>query len=247
MARRVWILLLACLWSGAAGAAQKSVSFADGACSGRVWFDPTKTDEKRLRDTLALVYDYTLSAAPSPSLPNKPADMGRVNPAAYAAKCARIEAAAAALKPLDLPGAQDFHAKVKDAVADFCAFNIVKLKAFATPAALRDFTPAPAACGIYVDALEGKGDLPAVWRAAVVAGCTKNANPQACAARELRHAAVPESAGWMRLYLITHAWNNCAVPALKVNDPAGEAARAVLIQSLADAFPRQKLECEGAD
>ncbi|MFG1407561.1 hypothetical protein V5F80_15905 [Xanthobacter sp. VTT E-85239] len=243
----MWIVLLACLWSGAAGAAQKSVSFADGACSGRVWFDPAKTDEKGLRDTLALVYDYTLSAAPSPSFPNKPADMGRVNAAAYAAKCARIEAAAAALKPLDLPGAQDFHAKVKAAVADFCSFNIAKLKAFTTPAALRDFTPAPAACGVYVDALEGKGDLSAVWRESIAASCTKNVNPQACAARELRHAAVPDSAGWMRLYLITHAWNNCAVPTLKVNDPAGEAARAVLIQSLAEAFPRQKLECEGAD
>ncbi|MFG1463804.1 hypothetical protein V5F77_12990 [Xanthobacter sp. DSM 24535] len=247
MASRLVILLLACLWSGAAGAAQKSVSFADGACSGTVWFDPARTDEKRLRDTLSLIYDYTLSAAPSPRLPAKPADMARVTSAPYAAKCARIAAGAAALNPLDLEGAQAFHAKVKDAIADFCAFNIAKLEAFSAPAALRGYTPAPAACARYVDALEGQGDLVAVWRESVAAACAGNANPKACAARELRHASVPDSAAWMRLYLITHAWNNCAVPALKVNDPAGEAARTELMASVAQAFPKQKLDCEGAD
>jgi hypothetical protein len=118
-----------------------------------------------------------------------------------------------------------------------------KIRAHREPGALREYKPA-AACSRYVDALEGKTDLAQTWRNTITESCRNNADPKACASRNLADGNGPNGTQWMRLYVLSYGWNNCAVPYLKVNTAKTEGARSALQQRFKRLFKVKKQNCD---
>jgi hypothetical protein len=144
-----------------------------------------------------------------PFPPFKPEDISKLDLEQVNNACAAALDVGGRLKFLPLRGIEEYRNAMIEEVKDACDFETVKIRGLKEPSALRDYKPG-LSCSRFVDALENKTDIMTVWREAVDQQCKRNGAPAACAARNAADAHRPNGMEWVRLYLTTFGWSNCA-------------------------------------
>jgi hypothetical protein len=233
-------LLLAC---DSSAAAKRTITWEDEMCVNTIEFDDAKHQETALRNTIGLLFATPPVETPSAEPVFKPEDVAKLDLDRFSAACADALARVDQVPFLPLPDLKAYWASKVDEIRDMCAFETAKIRAHREPGALREYKPA-AACSRYVDALEGKTDLAQTWRNTITESCRNNADPKACASRNLADGNGPNGTQWMRLYVLSYGWNNCAVPYVKVNTAKTEGARSALQQRFKRLFKVKKQNCD---
>ena len=233
-------LLLPCEPSAAA---KRTISWEDEMCSNKLEFDDAKYQETALRNTIGLLFSEPPVAAPPAEQVFKPEDIAKLDLDRFTAACSDAIAQADQIALLPWPELKAYWATKVDEIRDSCAFEIVKIRAHREPGALREYKPA-IACSRYVDALEGKTDLVQIWRNAVAENCRRNADPKTCMSNNVANGNGPNGKEWMRLYVLTFGWNNCAVRYLKTNTAKTEGTRTALQQRFKQLFKIAKQNCD---
>jgi hypothetical protein len=194
-----------------ASAAEKSVSWTDDACTHSIRFDPAKHDEKRLRNTIQLVFPQPDFGAPIvPYVGGDPQAIAKLDLGKFDQQCSKVVKTTRELELVPLKGIEDYRQAKVDEFEDACRFGNAKMRGLRNPSALRDYTRAPS-CSHFIDALEGKSDIMKVFRETVSQQCSNNASPQRCRDENLKEAQKPDGAARVRLNLTTFGWSNCAL------------------------------------
>jgi hypothetical protein len=239
--------LLALLISSASYGAQKTIRWENGAqCEFETRFDPAKVDEERLRNTIEVIFGDgfykrpTLETAligPGGSLVS--------NTEEYRQACEREKERVEDLAVLDIPGIEDYRKLSLEEFEETCRFHVIEGRAASgDPAALRDFTPSAAKCSPFIDALEGKTDIRAVWRDMVEAQCRENGSPEKCKAALFSAESRPNAKDAIRLQVLTYGWINCSTSYLKTSDESRDVAiLAALQKSFRRRFKVKALPC----
>ena len=186
-----------------AAAQTKRLKLDGEVCTYELRFDPKTVEERRIRDTFELLFNhpgYVFAEAVTGA-----ADVDRLLPG-LDAECKRLVERWTGAALLPIPGLDAFHRGVLEEVTDSCRFDRIKLLGYRDPSALRGYERA-AACGAFVDALEGKRDLRAAYDALGKEVCRDNADTKACLTRWTKQATSPER---MKLELVGFGWGNCA-------------------------------------
>ena len=194
-----------------AWAAEKSLSWDDELCHYSIRFDPGKYDEVKVRNTLHLLFgpqDFNAPLAsfpPGPQIIPKGFDLRRTTEA-----CSQALETANRLAFLPLKGIDDYRSARVTEIRDSCQFEAVKIRGYREPSALREYSPGAAACSRFIDALDGKSEVLAVFRETLDQNCSQNASPELCIGRQIENSQKPDGIEWVRLYLLGFGWNNCA-------------------------------------
>jgi hypothetical protein len=193
-----------------ASAAQKTLSWDDdAACTFRIRFDPAKHDEKRLKNTIRLLFaPHDLRAPIVPLVPD-PQAIATVDLRKFDQQCSDVLKTVREFELAPLQGIEDYRRARIGEVEDTCRFGNVQIRGLRNPSALREYTRAPA-CAHFIDALEGKSDMMKVYRETTFRQCSNNASPQRCRDDSLKEAQKPDGKARVQLYLTTFSWNNCA-------------------------------------
>jgi len=217
-------LLLPC---DPSAAAKRIIAWKDVMeCANTVEFDDRKHDEAALRNTIEVIFED------APLLPvlhvTKPEDIATLDLDRFKAECATTIARAEGLSLIALPGLKEYWTARVEQLRDACAFGTIRIRGFSDPAALREYQPAEAACSRYVDALEGKTDIVQIWRDTITESCRRNLDPAKCASGNLAYGSRSNAMEWIRLYVYSFGWNNCANKFRKVNVTKNEPVRSEL-------------------
>lgn len=223
----IGLLLLAMFWCGPSYGAQKTIRWENGAfCEFETRFDPAKVDEERLRNTINVIFgDDKFYRYVSPRITSDgPNGRPRTNTTEFERTCKVTKEKAASLPVLELPGIEEFRRLKIEELEDHCWFDTLESRAASgEPAALREYTPSAAKCSHFIDALEGKTDLRAVWRDTIESQCRMNARPEECRIDAQRGQSDPDADELKRSYVLGFGWNNCSTRYLKMNEWADKA------------------------
>lgn len=202
----------------------KTYRWAD-ACQNTVRYDSRKVDGRALENTVEIL--NIEGVVPIPPSVGAPSDIAKLDPAAFERDCRALAEKIRAFKLLPLPGIEDLRTERARHVDDACMFGVAKIRGYSQPSALRGYPLASPHCDIYVDALEGKADMTALWRKRIAEDCRSNASPAACRKRDEDRGNGTDGAAWKRLYLADFSWGNCAINHTDFNreDPARRTAR----------------------
>jgi hypothetical protein len=245
---RICVAVLAVFLSGPSDAAQKTMRWENGAlCEFETRFDPEKYDEKSLRNTVEVIYGDALHRSKSPIIGLDGLD-GRLrsNTAEFEQQCALEMEQAANLPLIALPGIEEYRGLRLEEMEEGCRFNTIESRAASgDPAALREFAPSVAKCSPFIDALEGKTDIRAVWREAIRSQwCQTNSRPEECRANHLKAEGSPNEDDRIKSDVLTYGWGNCSVPFLKTSDvQKGESMRKALEKSFRQRFKVKAFPC----
>lgn len=252
MMKRCACICLAVLAIGASSpvfGAQKSIKWVDGAfCEFETRFDPTKVDEESLRNTINVIfgddkfYSYISPFTP----PDAPGGVRRMTPAELERTCRLAKDRAASLPVIALAGIEEFRSLKIEELEDGCRFDTVLNRAKAgETAALREYTPSAAKCSIFIDALEGKTDIRAVWRDTIASHCRLYASPEECKMSALQEGSRPDADEQIRAYVLGFGWNTCSTSYLKKNEWAkkSESMRKALEANFRGRFKVKTFPC----
>jgi hypothetical protein len=212
--------LLSCY---ASHAAQKTIEWLDDIqCSNSIKFDPKKYDERRLRNTIAVIFANRFTGDPfpdiSPEIPIHPTSSASLRLDKFQQLCDRTIHQASDLVVIDLPGIEAYRKLKLEELDDECRFGAIKIRAASgDPAALRSYAPSAATCSGFIDALEDKADIMTFWREMVNSHCQDNGSPTACRAHHFSHEGEADAMDWVRNDVLDYGWNNCSTTYLKVN------------------------------
>lgn len=194
----------------------KTHKWVDGMCEFSVRYDSRKVDAAALAGTTKLLSSED-GAVPLPPFMSTPADIGKHDPAAFERDCRaqadRLRSAAI----LPVPGLAELRAERVRQADDSCVFGTAYMKGYRDATVLRTYAPAAPHCDAFVDALEGKADMDALFRKSLADGCKDNASPNACRQRYESQASGPDGDAVKRLYLTNFGWGNCATRYTAVN------------------------------
>ena len=219
--------LLALVISGGAYGAQKAMRWENGAqCEFETRFDPAKVDEEKLKNTVEVIFGDGFYKQPSlVTALIGPGGSLTSNTAEYQQACERERERVENLAIVDLPGIEDYRKRSLEEFEESCRFDVLKGRAASgDPAALREFTPSAAKCSPWIDALEGKTNIRAVWRDMVEAQCRENGSPEECKAAHFSAESRPNAADAIRLDILTFGWTTCSVAYLKTSDESRDVA-----------------------
>jgi hypothetical protein len=194
--------------SSRTAAAEKTLSWWHDECDYSVSFDPAQHDEARLRNTVHLLYGPPDFKAPLLGLPFNPQSIERLNLDHTSRECRSAVEVANRLEFVPLTGIDDYRRALIAQIEDTCQLETVEIRSFRDPSVLREYQRA-AACAPFVDALEGKSDIMAVFRQTLDQRC-RGAESAQCAERELSRSQKAGGMDWVRLYLTKFGWNGCA-------------------------------------
>jgi hypothetical protein len=191
-------------------AAERTLWWEDDiSCPYSVSFDPAKQDEAQLRNTVNLLFGHSDFEAPVGDLPFDPQSIYKLDLDQLKRQCSNALDATNRAKFIPLKGVEDYRrAKIAE-IKDACKFETVKIRGFRDLSALREYQPA-AACLHFIDVLECNGDIMTVFRETLDQNCSRSISPASCVERELANSRKANGMEWVRLYLMTFGWNNCA-------------------------------------
>ena len=216
----IYPAVLALLISNNAQAAQRTITWQDGMfCQFEIKFDPTKDDEEKLRNTINVVFLDGFYKKDFPDIAlDHPGGHLVSNPTKYQKACELTKDKATNLRVIDLPGIEDYRKLKLEQLEDWCTFNTLEsIAASGNPSALREYTPAAERCSPFIDALEGKTDIHAVWRDMINSLCRNNSRPETCRDGFISAERGPNPAERIKLDVLTFGWQNCANSDLKIN------------------------------
>ena len=241
----ILLLSLSLSLAGRASSADlATLGWEDEACKSEIQYDPTKIDEESLRNTVNLLFSGRGISAPG--LPNvsRPEQLALVNPRDYQEACARAVRQMNALHFIDLPGIEVYREAKVEQMNDECGFGVaLSQAAMGNPTALNAYQPAAAQCSRYVEALEGKTDIRALWREIVTTQCATNAKPEACKAWDLADEGKSDGVERIRLRVLTFGWQNCAAKYLRTNTVKMDPLRTVLNVEFKELFKVKEIKC----
>jgi hypothetical protein len=191
-------------------AAQKTLSWSDDACRYSISIDPAKHDERRLNNTIRLLFSTTDFQAPIVPFVSNPQAIAKLDLGKFDQQCSAALKTAREIEVTPLNGIEDYRRAKIGEIEDACRFGNVKIRGLRNPSVLREYTPAQS-CSHFIDALEGKSDITKVFRDAVSQQCGQNASPQKCREEQFKDAQKPDGTERMRFYLTDYSWNNCAI------------------------------------
>jgi hypothetical protein len=197
-------------------AAKRTISWNDGLCVNSVKFDSRRFNEGRVRNTLQLLIHSILSihyvpfGAPPLTMPRDPRSVTALDLERTRQQCANAIETGKRLKLVGLKGIDDFRRARVAELGDWCEFYDVEIRGYRNASVLRDYKPAVAACAHFVDALEGKTDMPTKFRETVDDNCRRNVNPSQCVERALSSARGENGMQWAWDHLMKFGWHNCA-------------------------------------
>lgn len=234
------------LISNSSYGAQATMTWEDGAlCQFELKFDPTKYDRERLKNTIDAAYGDDFFSIPSPAMAID--RDGRITSqiTEFQQACDRKRDAVANLPLLELPGAEEARKLSLEQLEETCRFDVLEARAaLGDPAALRQFAPSAAQCSSYIDALEGKTDLRAVWRNMVESRCRDNSRPDVCKANFFSAETRPNAEARIKADVLTYGWGNCTTRYLKTADVQKESSiRAKLEKGLRRLFKIKAYPC----
>jgi hypothetical protein len=197
--------------------AQRTITWQDAEfCQYDVKFDPGRYDQQQLKNTIDVIFTGHIFELP---MPLDYLSAGEAGIASYKEACERQIGRVAALPVTNIPGIEDYRKMKLSQLQDWCEFGSIFIRgALGDSAALREYKPSAAQCSRFVDALEGKIDIRAVWRDVVNSTCEKNFYPEACRAASFADESRPDAADRIRREVFRYGWNSCSTPFLKVND-----------------------------
>lgn len=219
-----------------AAAQMKTYKWEDNLCTNTVRYDPRKVDLKALEGTVEIL-DADRAHAPVLPFVETPADIAKIDLDAFSRTCAARAARLRALRLLPLEGIEEFRQERARQIDDACVFGLAYGRGYRDPSALRSYARASPHCDRFVDALEGKGDMTALWRKQIAEGCVNNASPAACRRRYEDRGNGRDGEAWKRHYLTSFGWNNCATEYTAFNGE-GATRRNAMMEKLAKAFTR---------
>ena len=218
------MLLLLC---DPSAAAKRTIEWEDLlGCANTVEFDDTKYDEMALRNTIDVLFN--VPPFPSVEYVAKPEDIAKLDLERLKSECTDTLARAEGLTLISLSGLKDYWSTKIEQLRDACAYGAIEIRGYTDPSALREYRPAAASCSRYVDALEGKTDIVPVWRETIAESCRRNIDPSKCVSGNLAKGSGPNAAEWIRLFVHSFGWNNCANKFMKVNTSKDEPVRSEL-------------------
>lgn len=239
-------VLLMAISNGNSFGAQATFEWENGAlCRFATKFDPIKYNEEKLKNTINAIFNDDFD--PRPSL-----HMGLIGPggrlasktAEYRQECELAKDKLANLPVIELPGIEGYRKLKLEELEELCSVHTLEgIAASGDPSALRRYTPSAAHCSPFIDALEGKTDIRAVWREVINASCRTNAEPEACRSGALGGENRPVTDDSIKLDVLTYGWAQCSVPYLKVNNGRAPPMRAALQASFRRLFRTKAFPC----
>src|SRR5262249_28780869 len=101
-----------------------------------------------------------------------------------------------------------------------------------------------AKCSPFIDALEGKTDIRAVWRNMIDSVCQNFSEPAECRADFLKAESRPNPGERIKLDVLRYGWVRCSVQFLKTSDlQQGESMRLSLEKSFRLRFRIKAFPC----
>jgi hypothetical protein len=205
------------LFCHACYAAQKTIEWLDDLrCSNSISFDPKKYDEQKLRNTVDVIFTGLAFPDVSPSIPIHPTSPPSQQVELLQQRCDAAIRRGADLPVIDLTGIEAYRRQKLEELDDECKFDVIKIRAaYGDTAALRSYTSSAEKCSPFIDALEGKADIRAVWRGLVNTYCPNQAASGRCF--YAKEGQVDEM-DRIRYDVLEFGWTNCSTPYMKVND-----------------------------
>lgn len=240
--------VLALLICSDAYGAQKTITWEDGMfCRFEIKFDPTKDDEEKLKNTINVVFLDGFYKRDFPQIAlDHPGGHLVSNPTEHRQACELTKDKAFNLRVIDLPGIEDYRKLKLEHLEDWCRFSTLEsIAASGDPSALREYTPAVAQCSPFIDALEGKTDIRALWRDMINSQCRNSSQPETCRDRFLSAEKGSNPGEKIKLDVLTFGWQNCAVSYLKINSATktAETMQARLEKSFRHRFRVKNYPC----
>lgn len=196
-------------------AAQKTIEWLDDLqCSLSITFDPRKVDEQRLRNTIDMVFTGHAFPDVLPDIPIRPTSPVKEQIDLLQQRCDAAFRRISDLPVVDMPGIEAYRKLRLEALDDTCRFGLIKIRgAYEDAAALRSYSPSATKCSRFIDALEGKVDIMAVWHDLVNAACANTPKPGFCLS-----AQENGETDRIRHDVLTYGWTRCSVRYLKTSD-----------------------------
>jgi len=244
----ILVVVLAMSFSSASHGAQQALRWQDGAlCEFETKFDPTKYDEESLRNTVNVIFGDGVYESKSPQIEiDEKGGRLRTDTAGYERTCELTKEKATNLRVIALPGIEEYRRLRLEELDDSCWFGSVESRAASgEPSALREYTPSAATCSRFIDALEGKTDLRAVWLEVINSTCQKVLAPRdKCRADALKKESGPNAGQHIQMGVLEFGWGNCSVPYLKTSDlQKGESMRKALEKTFRRRFKVKAFPC----
>jgi hypothetical protein len=152
---------------------QKILVFGDGACSYRLRFDPRKESEISLGNTARLLFIPEDFHAPVVVWSDEEDAYTGFDFDEYRQRCTNAVRRLNEAPFVPLSGFEPYRRSLTDQVKDACEFQVIKMRGFSVPAALREYERA-STCTRFIDALEGRTDTMTFFREFVDEYCKKN-------------------------------------------------------------------------
>lgn len=186
----------------------KKVTWEDTDCLRSFRFDPTKYSEESIWNTIHLIFGPADFGSPFVDFGFRPQDYEKYDFAQFKfdfdhlkQQCTSALSRAKELSFVPLSGIEDYRRALIDEIEDTCNFSTIEMHGATNPPVLREY-PRAAACAPFVDALEGKSDIKAMFRQMLVQSCEKNVSQRACVDTGLTKD--------MRVQVLVYGWHNCA-------------------------------------
>lgn len=236
--RAAWGLILIAACGSPVYGADKRVKLTGETCDYILTYNPSKVSEAQVKDTFALLLtpqNQVFGAIVFSVEAMKAVDIGKIE-----RDCAQSLDKIRAMQLAPLDGIESYRTAVIAETEDSCRFDRIDARGFAEPSALREYRPA-AACDKYVDALEGKSDLTAMFSRLVHDKCKNNSDVRACVARANKAF---DNVDAMKLDVHNFGWGNCANAFTLRNTADNDARTQKLATAFLKAYRARQVNCE---
>jgi hypothetical protein len=221
-------------------AARKKLTLQGEVCEIVLTYDPAKADKARITDTFAMLvmppWAMTFGVGVFEAK-----DIGNADPGEITRQCADSIAKVKSLKLLPDKVYEKRRQTILAQLEDSCSYHQTLLAGYTNPSALRAYKPASQSCARFVDALEGKTDLNAMFETVLQESCKDNADTASCLARGRKKSG---NTAEMKVDVQGYGWNNCAINFLLINAPQEQQERQKLSEGFLQRFKAEQMECE---
>jgi hypothetical protein len=235
-------VIFAAMQPHAALSANKSITLAGETCDYKLSFDPAKAKETAVKDTFELLvmpsWAMTFGATAFSA-----SDVPSIDKAEIARQCKASINQVKSIKLLPLAGVDEYRETVLKELDDSCTYHELMAAGYQDPSVLRRYNAA-ASCAPFIDALDGKSDLTAMFDQVNMKSCENNANTKTCLADA---AKLRGNSAEMKVQVQTFGWSNCAVQFLLINTSKSGDTRQKLQKSFFKTYKAQALNCEGEE
>jgi hypothetical protein len=222
-------------------AARKKLTLQGEVCDYVLTYDPAKADKAQITNTFemlvmpswAMTFGVGVFEAKDIEAASTPDEINR--------QCAASREKIKSLKLLPDKMFETRRQTILAQLEDSCSYHKTLLAGYTDPSALRQYKPAAKTCARFVDALEGKTDLNAMFETVLQESCKDNADTASCLARGRKKSG---NTAEMKVDVQGYGWNNCAIDFMLINAPQEQTERQKLSDVFLKRFKAKQDTCE---